>query len=114
MIILLQSVATQFCSVFWNISYFKAQQSYFITKSDMLLLQSALGIMKCDRLLVIAKCARYYKVWQTLLQNVSGITKCDSYYKVRSNTDNKIWTKQNGTHMLQRDLTTKIATNLNS
>ena len=80
----------------------------------MLLLQSALGITKCDRLLVTAKCARYYKVSQTLLQNVSGITKCDSYYKVRSNTDNKIWTKQNETHMLQRDLTTRIATNLNS
>ena len=79
-----------------------------------MLLQSSLGITKCDRLLVIAKRARYYKVWQTLLQNVSGITKCDSYYKVRSNTDNKIWTKQNETRDLQRDLTTKIATNLNS
>ena len=35
---------------------------------------------------VIAKCVRYYKVWQTLLQRASGITKCDSYYKDRCNT----------------------------
>ena len=35
---------------------------------------------------VITKYVRYYKVWQTLLQNTSGITKCDSYYKLRRNT----------------------------
>ena len=35
---------------------------------------------------VITKCVRYYKVWQTLLQSASGIIKCDSYYKVRGNS----------------------------
>ena len=45
-------------------------------------LQSALGITKCDRLLLqsvsdITKCERL------LLQSASGIIKCDSYYKVR-------------------------------
>ena len=35
-------------------------------------LQSALGITKCDRL---------------LLQSASGITKCNSYYKVGRNKD---------------------------
>ena len=34
-------------------------------------LQSVLGIKKCDRL---------------LLQSAPGITKCDSFYKVRRNT----------------------------
>ena len=40
-------------------------------------LQSALGITRCDRL---------------LLQSASVITKCDSYYKVRRNTrDVRYW-----------------------
>ena len=57
MIILLQSVITQFRKFFLHIFYFKMQKSNFITK--------------CYRL---------------LLQSVSGITNCDSYYKVRCNT----------------------------
>ena len=69
MIILLQSVTTQFRMLFCDVSYCKVQQSNFITKCDRLLLQSASGITKCDRL---------------LLQSASGITKCDRlYYKVR-------------------------------
>ena len=71
MIILLQSVTTQFRRLFCHISYCKVQQSNFITKCDGLLLQSASVIAKCGRL---------------LLQNASGITKRDSYYKVRRNT----------------------------
>ena len=56
MIIFLQSVTTQFRKFFKHISYCKNQQSYFITKCDRLLLQSA-----------------------------SSITKCNIYYKVRRN-----------------------------
>ena len=64
MIILLQSVKTQF----FDILYCKTQQSNFVTKRNRLLLQSALSITNCDRL---------------LLQSASGITKCDRlYYKV--------------------------------
>ena len=69
MIILLQSVATQF-----------QQQNNFITKCDRLLLQSASGITKCDKLLLhyasgITKNDRlYYKVRQ-VLQSVTVITK---------------------------------------
>ena len=47
-IILLQSVTKQFRRLFWHISYYKVRQSTFITKCDRLLLQSALGITKCD------------------------------------------------------------------
>ena len=68
MIILLQSVATQFCRLFWHISYCKKQKSNFITKCDRLLLQSASGITKCDKV--------YYKVRQ-VLQSVTVITKWD-------------------------------------
>ena len=70
MVILLQSVKTQFCSLFWHICYCKKQHSSFITKCDRLLLQSVSGITKFDRL---------------LLQSPSGITKRDSYYKLRRN-----------------------------
>ena len=66
MIILLHSVTTQFRMFFWHISYCKVQQSNFITKFDRLLLQSASGITKCDRL--------YYKVRQ-VLQSVTVITR---------------------------------------
>ena len=55
--------------------YYKVRQvlqsALGITKCDRLLLQSASGIIKCDRL---------------LLQSVPGIAKCDSYHKVRCNT----------------------------
>ena len=68
MIILLQSVTTQFCKLFRHILYYKVRQSNFVTKCDKLLLQSASVITKCDR---------------SLLQNAPGITKSDSYYKVR-------------------------------
>ena len=70
MIILLQSVATQFRRLFCHILYWKVQQSNFITKCGRLLLQSASGITKCE----------------ALLQSASGITKCPRYYKVRGNT----------------------------
>ena len=60
MVILLQSVTTQFCRLFGPISYCKAQQSNLITKSDRLLLQSE-----------------------------SGNTRRDSYYKVRNDTSIK-------------------------
>ena len=82
-------MSTQFRRFFWHISLYKVQKSNFITKCDGLLLQIASGITKCDRFLykichilhsvtdfipkcviVITKCVRYYKVWQTLLQNV--------------------------------------------
>ena len=58
MIILLQSVTVQFRRLFWHILYYKVQKSNCITKRDRLLLQSASGITKFDRL--------YYKVWQLL------------------------------------------------
>ena len=66
MIILLQRVTTQFRRLFWHISYCKKQKSDFIIKCDRLLLQSASGITKYDRL--------YYKVRQ-LLQSVTVITR---------------------------------------
>ena len=84
MIMLLKSLATQFSRLFWHVSFYKKQQSSFITKCDRLLLQCGSGITKCNRLLLqsvpgIVKCGRlYYKVRQVL--------KCDSYYKVRRNT----------------------------
>ena len=68
MIILLQSVTIQFHRLFWHISYYKVLQINFITKCDRLLLQSASGIAKCDRL--------YYKVRQ-VLQGVTVFTKWD-------------------------------------
>ena len=69
MIILLQYVTIQIRRLFWQISYYKVQQSNFITKCDRLLLQSVSSITKCDKL---------------LLQSASGITKCDRlYYKAR-------------------------------
>ena len=68
MIILLQSVTIQIRSLFWHISYYKVQQSNFITKSDRLLLQNAPDITKCDRI--------YYKVRQ-VLQSATVITKWD-------------------------------------
>ena len=83
MVILLESVTTQFRRLFWHISYYKLHQSNFIAKCDRLLLQSAPSIKKCDRLLLqstsgITKCDRL------LLQSASGITKCHRfYYKVR-------------------------------
>ena len=58
MIFLLQSVTMQFRRLFWHIPYYKVRQSNFITKYDRLLLQSASGIKKYDRL--------YYKVWRLL------------------------------------------------
>ena len=62
-------MAIQFRRLFGHISYYKVQQSNFITKCDRPLLQSASCITKCDRL---------------LLQSASGITKCDRlYYKMR-------------------------------
>ena len=53
---------------FFDISHYNVQQNNFITKCDSLLLQSAPGITKCDRL--------YYKVRQEL-RNVRVITKWD-------------------------------------
>ena len=57
------------------------ERTYFLNDP----LQSASGIIKCDRLLLqsvsgITKCDRL------LLQSASSITKCDSYYKVRRNS----------------------------
>ena len=66
MIVLLQSVTTQFRRLFWHTSYCKMQQSNFVTKCDKLVLRSALGITTSDRL--------YYKVCQ-VLQSVTIITK---------------------------------------
>ena len=67
MIILLQSVTTQFLRLFCHIWYCKKQQKIII-KCERLLLQSASGITKCDRL--------YYKVRQAI-QSVTVITKRD-------------------------------------
>ena len=78
MIILLQSVTIQRRRLFWHISYYKVRQSNFITKCDRLLLQSASGITKCNRL--------YYNVRQ-VLQSVTVITKWDV-------TGNNILTRQ--------------------
>ena len=58
MIILLQIVTIQIRRLFWHISYYKVPQGTFITKCNRLLLQSASGITKCDRI--------YYKVRQLL------------------------------------------------
>ena len=74
MIILVQSVKTQFRRLFWHISYCKVRQSNFITKCDRLLLQSASGITKF---------VSYYKLWQLyyklrqVLQIATVITKWD-------------------------------------
>ena len=79
MIILLQSVTIQFRRRFRHISYYKVWQSNFMTQCDRLLLQSASGITKYDKL--------YYKVrqvlqsMQALLQSASGIIKYDSSTK---------------------------------
>ena len=59
--ILLQSVTTQFRRLYLHILYCKKQQSNFITKFNRLLLQSASGITKCDRL--------YFKV-QSVTVNI--------------------------------------------
>ena len=74
MIILLQSVTNQFSRLFWHISYYKVWQSDFIRKCDRLLLQSASGTTKCDKL--------YYKVRQVLQSLTDFITECVRYYKV--------------------------------
>ena len=58
----------QFRRLFWDISYYKVRQSNFIKKCHRLLLQSASGITKYDRL--------YYKVRQ-VLQSMAVITKWD-------------------------------------
>ena len=68
MIILLQSVTIQFGRLFSHISYDKLRQSNFIIKCDRLLLQSASGTAKSNRI--------YYKVRQ-VLQSVTVITKWD-------------------------------------
>ena len=68
MIILLSSVTMQFRRLLWHILCYKVRQSSFITECDRLLLQSASGITKCDKL--------YYKVRQ-VLQSVTVITKWD-------------------------------------
>ena len=56
-------------------AYYKVHQvlqsALDITKCDRLLLQSGSGIKKCDKL---------------LSESASGITKCNSFYKVRRNT----------------------------
>ena len=58
MIILLQSVTIQFGRRFSHISYDKLRQSNFITKCDRLLLESASGTAKSNRI--------YYKMLQVL------------------------------------------------
>ena len=68
MIILLQCVTIQIHRLFWHISYYKVQESNFITKCDRLLLQSASGITKCPRLC--------YKARQ-VLQSLTIIAKSD-------------------------------------
>ena len=79
MIILLQSVITQFHRLFFDILY--------IAKCNkVIILQSVSGSTKCDRLL-LQSASGYYKVWQTLLQTASSITKCGSYYKVTCSKD---------------------------
>ena len=65
MIILLQSVTTQFRRLFRHILYGKLQQSNFNKKCNSLLIKSASGITKCERL--------YYKVCQ-ILESVTVIT----------------------------------------
>ena len=73
MIILLQYVTIQIRRLFWHISYYKVQQSNFITKRDRLLLQSVSSITKCN-------C--YYKVLQVLQSATDFIRKRVRYYKV--------------------------------
>ena len=82
MIILLQCVATQFRRLFWHFSYYKKQQTNFITRCDKFLLQSASGITKYDRLLLrgasgITKFDRLYCKVRQVLQSVKVITKWD-------------------------------------
>ena len=64
MIILLQSVTIQFDRSFWH--YYIVWKSSFFIKCDRVLLLSASGITKCDRI--------YCKVNQ-VLQSVTIITK---------------------------------------
>ena len=57
------------------------RQSNFITKFDRLLLESASGIKKCDRILLL-------QVLQSVtdfIKSTSDITKCKNYYKVKGN-----------------------------
>ena len=68
MIILLQSVKTDFRRLFWQISYDKVQQNNFIIKCDKLWLRSVSDITKCSRL--------YYKMCQ-VLQSVTVVTDWD-------------------------------------
>ena len=98
-------MTNQFRRLFRHISYFKKHQSNFITNYDRLLLQSALPIAKCDRLL--SQSALAIKTYdRLLLQSASGIAKCDrlhykvrqvlhcnNYYKMRRNSCYKICTK---------------------
>ena len=92
MIILLQFVTIQIRRLFWHISYYKVQQSNFITKCDRLLLKSVWSITKCEKL---------------LLQSASGITKCDRlYYKARQVLQSvTIITKSDVTEQLQSHAT---------
>ena len=55
------------------------RQSNFITKFDRLLLESASGIKKCNRMLLL-------QVLQSVtdfIKSTSDITKCKNYYKVK-------------------------------
>ena len=57
-------------------------------------MQSASGITKCDRLLLLSA-SSIKKCDRLLLQSASGITKCGSYYKVRRNTlDSRIFKQE--------------------
>ena len=69
-IILLQSVATQF----------RRFDIFRISKCDKAILLQNATVCYYKVRQVITKCDRL------LLQRVAGITKCDSYYKVRCNT----------------------------
>ena len=66
---------------------------YLITKYDNSISYAFWHISYKLWQVVITKCVRYCKVWQTLLESASGITKCDSYYKVRRSTyvDSLVW-----------------------
>ena len=67
MIILLQSVTTQFRRLFSHISYCKKEQNSFIKKCDRLLLQSASGITECDS---------YHKVIRNMMIKIRKVCVC--------------------------------------
>ena len=85
----------QFHWLFWNISYYKVQQSNFITKFEGLLCKVRQVLQS------VTDC--YYKVLQVLQSVKDFITKCIRYYKVwqllQNNTEHTLEYRQGNGHL---------------